>query len=145
MQAHGRKEAMTTPETPNTGNMIEIVELNLGNWKPLAVVIIDINRKVWNQRGEIPPEVFDYYEKFPLAEMHVGDSVHNNSTFLMKVTEKTGVIIEMESLHVARLAAINLRGRINALSEFYKLEEFVQEEKESTKFNDASKLERRMW
>ncbi len=136
---------MTTPETPNTGNMIEIVELNLGNWKPLAVVIIDINRKVWNQRGEIPPEVFDYYEKFPLAEMHVGDSVHNNSTFLMKVTEKTGVIIEMESLHVARLAAINLRGRINALSEFYKLEEFVQEEKESTKFNDASKLERRMW
>nr|MDO8082097.1 hypothetical protein [Candidatus Freyarchaeota archaeon] len=136
---------MASPETPITGKMIELVELNLGNWKPLAVVIFDINQKIWNQKGKILPEVFNYYKKFPLAEMHVGDSIHNNNTFLMKVTEKTGVIVEMESLHVARLAAINLRGRINALSEFYKLEEFIQEDKETTKFKDAAKSEKRMW
>jgi hypothetical protein len=136
---------MPASKAPKTGKMIELVELNLGKWKPFAVVIIDINYKVWNQKGEIAPEVFEYYKKFPLSEMHLGDSIHNNNTFLMKVTEKTGIIVGMDDMHIARLSAINLRGRISALSEFYKLERFIEDEKRSTKLGDALKAERGIW
>ncbi|WXG41864.1 MAG: hypothetical protein WED07_14050 [Candidatus Freyarchaeum deiterrae] len=34
-------------------------------------------------------------------------------------TEKTGIIFVMEDSHNSRLAAINLRERLNALSELY--------------------------
>ncbi|WXG39467.1 MAG: hypothetical protein WED07_01310 [Candidatus Freyarchaeum deiterrae] len=116
---------MVVYEVPETGNMIELVELNLGRWKPFVVAIIDINFKVWGQKGEISPEVFDYFKKFPLNEMHLGDSVHNSNTFLMKVTEKTGIIVGIDDMQLSRLAAINLRGRISALSDFYYLERFI--------------------
>jgi hypothetical protein len=61
---------MVTSEVPETDNMIKLVELNLGKWKPFAVVIIDINFKVWSQKGEITAEVFEYFKKFPISEMH---------------------------------------------------------------------------
>nr|MDO8079309.1 hypothetical protein [Candidatus Freyarchaeota archaeon] len=136
---------MTASKGSKMSKMIQLVELNLGRWKMLTVAIIDINYKVWGQKGEILPEVFEYYKKFPLKEMHVGDSVHNNNTFLMKVTEKTGIIVGMDDMHLARLAAINLRGRIGALSEFYKLEKFIGESKRSTRLGDAAEEEKRIW
>jgi hypothetical protein len=136
---------MSASKAPKTGRMIELVELNLGRWKPLAVAIIDINYKVWDQKGEIAPDIFEYYKKFPLSEMHLGDSVHNNNTFLMKVTEKTGIIVGMDDMHVARLSAINLRGRMSALSEFYRLEKFVEKKKSSTRIGDAVESEKGIW
>ncbi|MEM3526245.1 MAG: hypothetical protein QXV37_02420 [Candidatus Jordarchaeaceae archaeon] len=107
--------------------LTKLVELNLGKWKPEAVVIIDINYKVWSKKGPISRDLLDHYKKFPLSEMHVGDCINNSSSFLMKVTEKTGVIVVMKDPYLAKLSAINLSGRINALSDFYNLEKFIDE------------------
>ena len=107
--------------------MTKLVELNLGRWKPEAVVIIDVNYKVWSEKGNFSRVLLDYYKKFPLSEMHVGDSINNSSSFLMKVTEKTGVIVVMQDPYLAKLSAINLNGRLNALSEFYNLEKFINQ------------------
>ena len=114
-------------EKSEVGKLIELVELNVGNWKPEAVAIIDVNYKIWGEKGNIPKDVLNYYKKFPLSGMQVGDNMNNNGSFLMKVTEKTGVIVFMGDPHVSRLAAINLRGRLNALSEFYNLEKLIKD------------------
>lgn len=124
--------------------MVELVEINLGSWKPEALAIIDVNSRVWCEKGAIPSGVLDYYRRFPLSDMHLGDSLHNNNTFLMKITEKTGVIVVMKDSQVARLAAINLRGRINALSDFYNLEKLIEEDKK-TKMGSILKKEKEMW
>lgn len=126
--------------------MIELVELNTGNWKPEAVAIVDVNYKVWRKKGDVPKKFIEYYRKFPLSEMNTGDSIHSGNTFLMKVTDKTGIIVVMRDLHIARLAAINLRGRINALSDFYSLEKFIMEkEKSYGRIQRMSDTEKEMW
>lgn len=131
-------------EVLNMDKIIEMVEINIGSWKPEAVGIIDVNYRVWGEKGIFPKGTLDYYKKFPLSNMQVGDSVHNSNTFLMKITELTGIIIVMNDSHLARLAAINLRGRINALSDFYKLEKFVKKNKKSM-FESALKKEEGIW
>jgi hypothetical protein len=108
--------------------------MNLGSWKPSGIRIVDVNFKIWGEKGEFPDETLKHYRRFPLREMHVGDTVHNQSTFMMKVTEKTAVLIGMRDSHLARISATNLRGRINALSDFVVLDEYV-EEKNSTEAN----------
>jgi hypothetical protein len=128
----------------NLDKLVEIVEVNLGRWKPEAVAIVDVNHKVWCQKGNVSGEILDYYNRFPLLDMHLGDSLHNNNTFLMKVTERTGIIVVMNDPQVARLAAINLRGRINALSDFYNLEKLVEEDKKS-KMGNILKKEKGIW
>jgi hypothetical protein len=131
---------------PSIDKMIEQVELNVGNWKLQALAIVDTNFELWGEKGSIPKEFISYYKKFPLQEMHVGDSIHNNNSFLMKVTDKTGIVVVMEEPHIARLAAINLKGRINALSEFYSLEKFVKEKDTSYgKIGKMSDTEKEMW
>ncbi|WXG39925.1 MAG: hypothetical protein WED07_03720 [Candidatus Freyarchaeum deiterrae] len=127
--------------------LIERVELNIGNWKPIAVAIIDINYKILGEKGSIPTEYVKYYETFPLSGMHAGDSINNSNSFIMKVTEKTGVIVVMEDPYISRLAAINLRGRLNALSDFYTLEKFVKEKEKDkkTKLGEARKKEEKVW
>jgi hypothetical protein len=127
------------------GRLIDLVELNVGNWKPLAVAIVDVNYKVLGEKGSMPREFLNYYENFPISGLHVGDSINNSSSFLMKVTDKTGVIVIMEDPHISRLAAINLRGRINALSEFYNLEKLVKEKKKKSILDEMSKREERVW
>ncbi len=106
--------------------MIELVELNIGSLKPEGVGIVDVKYRVLGEKGIFPKGTLDYYKKFPLSDMHRGDSIHNNNIFLMKVTEKTGIIVVMDDLHTARLAAINLRKRIDALSEFHALEKLIK-------------------
>jgi len=124
--------------------LMDLVELNVGKLKPEAIAIVDINNKVWGMRGEIPHEFFEYYKGFPLEGMHIGDSVHNNNSFLMKVTDKVGIIVVMRDMHFSRLAAINLRGRINVLSEFYILDKYVKKKKKSI-LNEVKEKERRIW
>jgi hypothetical protein len=126
-------------EACNVDRLIELVELNIGNWKPLAVAIVDVNYKVWGEKGSVPKNILSYYKKFPLSDMQVGDSINNNGSFLMKVTKKTGVIVVMGDHHISRLAAINLRGRLNALSEFYNLEKLIKEE-EKNPLSEASNV-----
>jgi hypothetical protein len=127
------------------GRLIDLVELNVGNWKPLAVAIVDVNYKVWGEKGNVPAEYLKYYETFPLKGLHVGDSINNSASFLMKVTDKTGVIIVMQDPHISRLAAINLRGRLNALSDFYTLEKQIKEKDKKTKLDEALKKEEKVW
>lgn len=120
--------------------MIEQVELNLGSWKPEALVIVDINYKVWKEKGKVPKGCIKYYKKFPLSEMHEGDTIHNSNTFFMKVTEKMGIIVVMKDSSLARLSAINLRGRINALSDFYSLDKLVKEKGVKIKDQDLTMM-----
>ncbi len=124
--------------------LINLVEANLGKWKPNSIYIVDVNFKIWGKRGELPQEVLSFYSKIPFVEMHIGDTFHNENTFMMKVTDKTAVIVRMDDSHIARLTAINLKGRINALSPFYTLEKHIGEKKES-KLNEIGKTARRMW
>jgi hypothetical protein len=126
--------------------MIEQVELNLGSWKPEALAIVDVNYKVWGEKGKVSKDYIEYYRKFPLSDMHEGDSVHNSNSFLMKVTEKTGIIVVMRDVNLARLSAINLRGRINALSDFFDLEKLVKEkDNKRSRLDDALKTEEGIW
>ena len=116
---------------PPLDNMMHLVELNLGNWKPRSIVVIDKDFKVWGLKGKILEEVVKLFKKYSFEELKPGDSIHNGNSFLMKITEKTGVIVSMDDIRLSILASTNLRGRINALSDFYLLEEFVN--KSSTK------------
>jgi hypothetical protein len=102
--------------------LLEDVERNKGNWSSKGVAILDINNSVIGLKGDVPKECLDYYTKFPISEMHEGDSIHNRNSFLMRVTEKTAVVVVLSDEHFARLAAINLRGRISALHDFYLLD-----------------------
>ena len=111
---------------PSLDRMIELVELNIGRLKPEAVGVVDVKYQVLGEKGSFPMGTLDYYKKFPLSDMHRGDSIHNKNTFIMKVTDKTGIIVVMSDLHTARLAAINLRERINDLPDFYDLEPMVK-------------------
>jgi len=112
-------------EYPPIDKMINLIELNLGSWKPRSIVVIDKDFKVWGLRGEIPEKTVELFEKYSLEELKPGDSIHNGNSFLMKITEKTGVIVSMDDVRLSILASANLRGRINALSDFYLLEEFA--------------------
>jgi hypothetical protein len=112
--------------------MIELVELNVGNWKPLAVAIVDINYKIWGEKGNLSNDELKYYETSHLSRMHVGDSINNNDSFIMKVTDKTGVIVVMGDPQISKLASINLRGRINALSDFYTIENQIKEKQKKS-------------
>ncbi|WXG41866.1 MAG: hypothetical protein WED07_14060 [Candidatus Freyarchaeum deiterrae] len=127
-------------EEVNVDKLIELVELNVGKWKPLAVAIVDVNYKLWGEKGSVPKNILDYYKKFSLSDMQVGDNVNNNGSFLMKVTKKTGVIVVMGDHQISRLAAINLRERLNALSDFYNLENLIKEE-EKNPLSEASNVE----
>lgn len=113
--------------TLNIEKLPELVELNVGNWKIEAVYVIDSNFKIWASKGDVKNNILNYYRKFPLSEMEVGDIIiHNKNSFLLKVTEKTGVIVVTPEPHYSLVVAANLKGRINALNEFYKLDELIQ-------------------
>lgn len=108
--------------------MINLIEINIGKWKPTAVVIIDNNFKVWGVKGKFPEEAVNLLKKYSVKERKPGDSIHNGHTFLMKVTEKTAVIVSMKEESLSVFASANLRGRINALSDFGELEKFVADQ-----------------
>ncbi|WXG40304.1 MAG: hypothetical protein WED07_05715 [Candidatus Freyarchaeum deiterrae] len=102
--------------------LLEDVERNKGNWNSKGVAILDLNSSVIGFKGDVPKDYIEYYLKFPISEMHEGDTIHNRNSFLMRVSEKTAVLVVLSEEHFARLAAINLRGRISALHDFYLLD-----------------------
>ncbi|MEM1722870.1 MAG: hypothetical protein QXK43_03830 [Candidatus Jordarchaeales archaeon] len=75
--------------------------------------------------------------------MHIGDTIHNNNSFLMKVTDKVGVIVIMQDPHISRLASINLRSRINVPSDFYVIEKYIKDKKSI--LDEIREKERRIW
>ncbi len=102
--------------------LMDDVERNKGNGNSRGIAILDVNSSVIGLKGDVPRECIDYYLKFPISEMYEGDSIHNKNSFLMRITEKTAVLVVLSEEHFARLAAINLRGRISALHDFYLLD-----------------------
>lgn len=102
--------------------LMDDVERNNGKWNSKGIAIINTENSIIGIRGEVPDEYIEHYLKFPISEMHEGDSIHNGSSFLMRITEKTAVIVVLNEEHFARLSAINLRGRISALHDFYLLD-----------------------
>ncbi|MGQ9723538.1 MAG: hypothetical protein ACUVXA_19730 [Candidatus Jordarchaeum sp.] len=106
--------------------MINLIEINCGNLKPTSIAIIDKNFKIWGLKGEFPEKAVTLFENYSIDELKPGDSLHNENSFLMKITEKTGVIISMYDEKLSILASANLRGRINALSDFYLLEKLIE-------------------
>ncbi|MGQ9723195.1 MAG: hypothetical protein ACUVXA_17970 [Candidatus Jordarchaeum sp.] len=102
--------------------LLDDVERNKGNWNSRGMAILGVDSSVICLKGDVPREFIDYYMKFPISEMHEGDSIHNKNSFLMRITDKTAVLVILSDEHFARLAAINLRGRISALHDFYLLD-----------------------
>ncbi|WXG39670.1 MAG: hypothetical protein WED07_02355 [Candidatus Freyarchaeum deiterrae] len=102
--------------------LMDDVERNKGKWDSNGLAIINIENAVMGIRGKVPDEYIEYYTKFPISQMHEGDSINNGNSFLMRITEKTAVIVVLKEEHIARLSAINLRGRIAALNDFYLLD-----------------------
>ncbi len=102
--------------------LMDDVERNKGKWNSKGIAIINIENTIMGIRGDVPEECIEHYLKFPISEMQEGDSIHNGSSFLMRVTEKTAVIVVLSEEHFARLSAINLRGRIAALHDFFLLD-----------------------
>jgi len=102
--------------------LMDDVERNKGNWNSSGLAIMNIENSIIGIRGDVPDEYIEYYLKFPISEMHEGDSIHNGRSFLMRITEKAAVIVVLKEEHLARLSAINLRGRISALHDFYLLD-----------------------
>jgi hypothetical protein len=102
--------------------LMDDVERNKGKWNSIGLAIINIENSIIGIRGKVPDEVIEYYMKFPISQMHEGDSINNSNSFLMRITEKAAVIVVLEEEHLARLSAINLRGRISALHDFYLLD-----------------------
>jgi hypothetical protein len=102
--------------------LMDDVERNKGKWNSRGIAIISVDKSLIGIRGEVPEKCIEHYLKFPILEMQEGDSIHNGNSFLMRVTEKTAVIVVLSEEHFARLSAINLRGRISALHDFYLLD-----------------------
>jgi len=107
-------------------NIVKIIEANVGKLAVEAIYVIDTSFKIWASKGEIKGDILGYYRKFPLATMNVGSLVHDKKSFLIKTTERTGVIVVMKEEHHTMMAAANLKNRINALSEMYKLDKIVE-------------------
>ncbi len=102
--------------------LMDDVERNKGKWNSRGIAIVSMDKSLIGMKGDVPEKCIEHYLKFPISEMHEGDSIHNGNSFLMRVTEKTAVIVVLGEEHFARLSAINLRGRISALHDFYLLD-----------------------
>lgn len=72
--------------------LLDDVERNKGNWNSRGMAILGVDSSVICLKGDVPREFIDYYMKFPISEMHEGDSIHNKNSFLMRITDKTAVL-----------------------------------------------------
>ncbi|MBS7287870.1 MAG: hypothetical protein KIH01_03770 [Candidatus Freyarchaeota archaeon] len=106
--------------------LLKVIESNIGKFSVEAIYIVDGDFNVWAHKGEIKGEVIGYYRKFPLATLNIGSFVCDKKSFLLKTTERTGVIVVMKEEHHTIMAAANLKSRINALSEFYELDKAIE-------------------
>lgn len=110
----------------NPGNIVKIVESNIGKLAVEAIYVVDTNFKIWALKGEVKGDVLGYYRKFPLAMMNIGSMVHDKKSFLIKTTERTGVIVVMKEEHHTLIAAAKLKERLNAFSEMYELDRVLE-------------------
>jgi hypothetical protein len=123
--------------------LTRLVEINLGKWKPNGILIVDDDFKILGRKGKISDEALAYYRKFPVKEMHMGDTVQNENTYMMKVTERIAILIEMENDHLARISAMNLKGRTNAFSTFDELERQLEKEESGNEISETNTASKR--
>lgn len=108
---------------------LKLVELNVGSIPLSAVAIIDAKLRIWAMKGNLNGilEILEKYENAPLHEMKTGEEIHNNVSFLMKVTDKSFVLAAVKNPLLIKIAIANLRGRINALSSLYILDKIIEQ------------------
>lgn len=116
--------------------LMGVVEANLGKRRANGIAIVDDRFRVWASKGWVRREDLARYSKLPMRELEVGSLVHDNQSFLLKVSDRFMVYVSMEERGLSMIAAAALKGRINALSEFYKLDKALDEaEKGEGKLN----------
>lgn len=112
---------------------VKLVELNVGSIPLSAVAIMDENLRIWAVKGKMEDilELLKKYNNVSLSKMKVGDEVHDDGSFIMKVTDRTLVLASPKNPLLTKLAIANLRGRINALSTLYVLDKLAEQKFES--------------
>ncbi len=108
-------------------SLLHTVEVNLGRRKPKSICIVDGDMNVWASRGEVDASVISKYKGIPFDRLEAGSLLHDSSSFLLKVSDRFGVLVSMSESDLSMIAAANLKGRLGALSEFYKLDKVVSE------------------
>ncbi len=108
---------------------LRLIELNVGSISLSTVAIIDANFKIWAIKGKLDDaiKILKKYENAPLPKMKMGEEVHDDGSFLMKVTDKSYVLAAVKNPLLIKIAIANLKGRINALSNFYILDKFIDQ------------------
>ncbi|MEM1659157.1 MAG: hypothetical protein QXX87_05200 [Candidatus Jordarchaeales archaeon] len=108
---------------------IRLVELNVGSISLSAIAIMDESFRIWAVKGKIEDilELLKKYRNVSLNKMKVGDEVHDDGSFLMKVTDRTLVLASPKNPLLTKIAIANLRGRINALSILYVLDKLAEQ------------------
>lgn len=107
--------------------LMGVVEANLGRRRARGIAIVDDRFRVWASRGGVRREELAKYSKLPVGELEVGSLVHDSQSFLLKVSDRFMVYVSMEEKELSMIAAAALKGRMNALSEFYKLDKALEE------------------
>lgn len=116
--------------------LMGVVEANLGKRKARGVAIIDDRFRVWAARGGVRQEDLAKYSRLPVRELDVGSLIHDSQSFLLKVSDRFMLFVAMGESELSMVAAASLKGRINALSDFYRLDKALEEaEKEGGKLN----------
>jgi len=125
----------------DVNELLRLVELNVGSIPLSAVAIIDMNFRIWAVKGKLEDilEVLKKYENVLLSKMKTGEEIHNDGSFLMKVTDKSYVLAAVKNPLLIKIAIANLRGRINALSSFYVLDKLIDESDLSNKNSSPSR------
>ncbi len=109
---------------------LKLIELNVGSAPLSTVAIVDMNFKIWAIKGKLDDAItlIEKYEKNSLVNMKVGEEMHNDNSFLMKVTDNLFVLATVKNPILLRIAIENLRGRINALSTLFVLDKLVNQQ-----------------
>ncbi len=116
--------------------LMGVVEANLGRRKARGIAIVDDRFRLWAVRGGVGRDDLAKYSKLPVKELEVGSLIHDSQSFLLKVSDRFMVFVAMGENELSMVAAASLKGRINALSDFYKLDRALEEaEKEGGRLN----------
>lgn len=105
--------------------IVNIVETNMGR-KADSIAIVDIYFNIWHEKNHVPQPVLSYFSNFPLAAMETGDYIVHQKAFLIKVSDLMNIIVFTAETFYAEQGAMTLRGRMNALSSVFALENMVK-------------------
>ncbi len=103
------------------------VEANLDRRRARGIAIVDDRFRLWAVRGQVAREDLAKYSKLPVGELEAGSLIHDQRSFLLKVSDRFMVYVAIAESELSMLAAATIKSRINALSDFYRLEKLLDE------------------